>query len=368
MKRAAAVLLFFCAIVGLSTNATAQIRIAVAGPMSGSLATLGEQLRDGAAAAIASFNSAGGLFGQELVLEIADDRCSQDRAGAIANQLAGAGVSLVVGHLCSAASIAAAEVYAAESIIQIAPGAPDPSFTDLRPGVGVFRIFGREDDQGPTVAAFLLELPQEVQIAILDDLSVYGGRLADSVVDTIAEAGRPSALVVSYSGANPDFVTLVDRLEAASIGAVFVGGTAQEIADLRLEMERREYRPTLVGGDVLASPDYLAAAGNIADGTLFSSATDPRLSPNSAAAIDAILAIGGNPAGFALNAFAAVEVWVAAAVEAGTTDFSAVASSIAGGTFDTAIGDVSFSANGDLIPPGWAIYQWQNGAVTVYTP
>lgn len=365
MKRAAVVLL---CLLAFSAGANAQILIAVAGPMSGSLATLGQQIRDGAAAAIASFNAAGGLFGQELVLEIADDSCSQDRAGAIANQLAGAGVSLVVGHLCSAASIAAAEVYAAEDIIQIAPGAPDPRFTDLRPGVGAFRVFGREDDQGPTVAAFLLEMPDDVPVAILDDLSVYGGRLADSVVEAMTQAGRSPALVESYSGANPDFGPLIDRLEDAGIGAVFVGGSAREIADLRLEMEHRGFSPVFVGGDVLASPDYLDAAGDLADGTLFSLATDPRLAPDSPTATDAIVAAGGDPGMFALYAFAAVEVWVAAAIQAGSTDFDAVAASIAGGPFDTVIGDVSFSANGDLIMPGWTIYRWQEGIFTVYTP
>lgn len=368
MKRAAVVLLSFLAFSIFPAGANAQIRVAVAGPMTGSLATLGQQLRDGAAAAIANFNAAGGLFGQELVLEIVDDSCSQDRAGAIANQLAGAGVLLVVGHLCSAASIAAAEVYAAEGIIQIAPGAPDPRFTDLRPGNGVFRIFGREDDQGRTVAAFLSEMPDEVSIAILDDLSVYGGRLADSVVEAMTEAGRPPALVESYSGAAPDFAALVDRLVAADIGAVFVGGAASSVADLRLEMDRREFRPILVGGDSLASPDYLNAAGNAADGTLLSAATDPRLNPESQAATDAILANGGRPGMFGLYAFAAVEVWVAAATQAGTTEFADVVESIAIGLFDTAIGEVSFSPNGDLIMPGWAIYQWQDGAFTVYTP
>ena len=133
---------------------------------------------------------------------------------------------LVVGHLCSAASIAAAEVYAAEGIIQIAPGAPDPRFTDFRPGEGVFRIFGRQDEQGPTVAAFLMDLPEDVAIAVLDDLSVYGGRLADSVLSAMSDAGRAPLIAESYSGANPDFVGLVDRLQIAGIAAVFIGGAA----------------------------------------------------------------------------------------------------------------------------------------------
>ena len=133
-------------------------------------------------------------------------------------------------------------------------------------------------------------------------------------------------------------------------------------------MERQGYYPILIGGDVLASPDYLAVVGAAADGTLFAAATDPRLGADAGPAIGAIAALGGDGAGVALNAFAAVEVWAAAALQARTTDFDAVAETIANGTFDTAIGGVSFASNGDLSLPGWAIYRWQDGAYTVYTP
>ena len=349
-----------------ATGAAAEIRIAVAGPMSGSLATLGAQIRDGAAAAVAAINAAGGLLGEEVVLDIADDGCSEDRADDIANQLAGAGVVMVVGHLCSAAAIAASAVYAAEGIIQIAPGAPDPRFTDERPGDGIFRLFGREDEQGPTAAAFLASLPQEAAIAVIDDLSAYGVRLADSVVEALEAANRPAALVQSYSIANPDFAGLVEGLQEAGIGAVFVGGTAEDIAALRLVMADQDYSPILVGGDVLASQTYSVAAGEAADGILFTYPPDPRLDPAASTAIAAITATGGDSAGFALYAYAAVEVWAAAVAEAGTTNATPVASAIAGGPFDTALGAISFTG-GNVSYPGWVIYAWDSGEITVFS-
>src|SRR5262245_52265208 len=118
--------------LGFAGAAEAQIRVAVAGPMTGSLAPLGRQMRIGVEAAVAEINAAGGLLGQQILVQVMDDGCSEERAPAIANQIAGAGVVFVVGHLCSAPAMAAAAVYTAERIVNIAPGAPDPRFTEDR--------------------------------------------------------------------------------------------------------------------------------------------------------------------------------------------------------------------------------------------
>lgn len=351
-----------------ATGTHAQIRIAVAGPMTGTLAILGGEMQDGAAAAVAMINESGGLLGQQIVLQTADDACAEDRATNVANQLVGAGVTFVVGHLCSLAAIAAAEVYAANGIVDIAPGAPDPRFTDDRAGAGIFRLFGREDEQGPTIAAFLVGQPAESRIAVIDDSSAYGGRLADAVVQAMGEAGRAPDIVTAYSVANPDFPGLVAQLAEAGITVVFIAGTAEDTAALRLEMANQNYRPLPMGGDTLASVDYAAAAGPEADGTLFTYQPDPAANPAATPAVLAITAAGGHADGFALYAFAAVEVWAAAVDEAGTTDYDAVAAAIAGGTFDTALGTIGFNANGDVDLPGWVIYRWNGGAYEIFTP
>lgn len=352
----------------LIAGAAAEFRIAVVGPMSGTLSMLGRQIADGASAAVAAINQAGGVLGEELVLDIVDDACAEDRADALANQLAGAGVVLVVGHLCSAPAIAAAEVYAAEGIIQIAPGAPDPRFTDERPGPGVFRMFGRSDHQAIVAGAFLADLPEENRIAVIDDLSPYGVRLADAVEAHLTEAGRPPALVRSYSVAEAGFAELVSLLIGSGIEAVFVGGNATDIAALRLEMAARDYRPLLIGGDVLALPVFGEIAGAEADGVLFTYQPDPRAEPTATDAVAAIEEAGGNAGGFALYAYAAVEVWAAAAEAAGTAVYAAVADALAAVTFDTALGEVGFADNGDFTLPGWVLYQWQEGAYVPLAP
>ena len=142
--------------------AWAQIKIGTAGPMTGQYASFGAQMKAGAEQAVADINAAGGVNGQQLELMVGDDACDPKQAVAVANQAAGEGVVFMAGHFCSGSSIPASQVYAEEGIIQISPASTNPDFTDKRPGDGVFRTCGRDDQQGEVAGKFLQEKFAEI--------------------------------------------------------------------------------------------------------------------------------------------------------------------------------------------------------------
>jgi branched-chain amino acid transport system substrate-binding protein len=74
------------------------IKIAIAGPITGSDAAVGEQMRRGGVQAVADINAHGGLLGKQLSLSIGDDACDPKQAVAIANKFAVSGVAFVAGH------------------------------------------------------------------------------------------------------------------------------------------------------------------------------------------------------------------------------------------------------------------------------
>ena len=148
MKKALYASVAFAFGATLSAAAFADITIATAGPMTGQYASFGAQMKAGAEQAVEDINAAGGVNGEKLVLEIGDDACDPKQAVAVANQMASKGVKLMAGHFCSGSSIPASAVYAEEGIIQISPASTNPKFTDERPGEGIFRVCGRDDQQG----------------------------------------------------------------------------------------------------------------------------------------------------------------------------------------------------------------------------
>ena len=86
------------ATVALATTficpARAEVLIGAAGPITGSLAWIGEQMQRGTEMAVADINSAGGVLGQQVRLVAADDFCDPEQAMAAARKLVGDGVVL----------------------------------------------------------------------------------------------------------------------------------------------------------------------------------------------------------------------------------------------------------------------------------
>src|ERR1700743_1999458 len=110
--------LAFGAALALSTAALAQdITIGVAGPMTGGESAFGRQLKNGAEQAVADINTAGGVLGKNLALQVGDDACDPKQARSVAEKFASAKVPFVMGHYCSSSSIPASEAYADGNVL-----------------------------------------------------------------------------------------------------------------------------------------------------------------------------------------------------------------------------------------------------------
>ena len=88
-------------IAASATAAQADIKVGVAGPMSGQYSWFGEQMERGAELAVEDLNAAGGVLGKQVELIVGDDACDPEQAMAVANQFIAEGVVFVAGHWCS---------------------------------------------------------------------------------------------------------------------------------------------------------------------------------------------------------------------------------------------------------------------------
>ncbi|MEJ0098185.1 MAG: branched-chain amino acid ABC transporter substrate-binding protein [Bauldia sp.] len=354
--------------LALSGVAKADISIAVAGPITGSNAALGDQIVAGAKQAVADINAAGGVLGQKLVLEVGDDACDPKQAVSVAEQLAAKKVVFVAGHVCSSSSIPASAVYNDAGIIQISPASTNPVYTDSRPGPGTFRVCGRDDQQGAVAGAFLAKTFAGKNIAIVDDKSAYGKGLADETRKFFNQAGGKEVLDDEYNAGEKDYTALVSKLKAANVDVLYVGGYYTEAGLFARQMKDQGMKTLLVSGDALVTDDFWKVAGDAGEGTLMTFSPDPRKNPDNAALVDVFRKAGKEPEGYTLYTYAAVQVWAQAAAAAGSTDFTKVAAAITGGDFKTALGELKFDAKGDVSAPGYVFYEWKNGKYDYLTP
>ena len=97
-------------------GAMAQLKIGVAGPLTGPNAAFGAQLKNGAEQAAADINAKGGINGQKIELSFGDDVSDPKQGVSVANKFVGDGCKFVVGHFNSGVTMPASEVYAENGI------------------------------------------------------------------------------------------------------------------------------------------------------------------------------------------------------------------------------------------------------------
>lgn len=345
----------------LSSPALADIVVATAGPMTGQYASFGAQMKAGAEMAVEDINAAGGVLGEKLKLEIGDDACDPKQAVAVANQFAGQDVKLVAGHFCSGSSIPASAVYAEEGIIQISPASTNPTFTDQRPGPGIFRMCGRDDQQGDVAGQFLIDKFPDKKVAFIHDKTAYGQGLADATKAAYEKLGGKPALYEAYTAGEKDYTALVSKLKAEGVGVLYVGGYHTEAGLIVRQMREQGMDTVLISGDALVTDEYWAITGEAGEGTLMTFSPDPRKNPDAMPLVEKFRAKGVEPEGYVLYTYAAIQAWADAVKTAGTTDFDPVVKALNEGTFKTVLGESGFDDKGDVKLPGYVFYEWKNG-------
>ena len=230
----------------MSSAAYADILIGTAGPMTGQYASFGAQMKAGAEQAVEDINAAGGVNGEMLKLFIGDDACDPKQAVAVANQAAGEGVVFMAGHFCSGSSIPASAVYAEEGIVQISPASTNPKFTDERPGEGIFRVCGRDDQQGAVAGQFLVDNFADKKVAFVHDKTAYGKGLADATMAAYEAAGGKPALYEAYTAGEKDYTALVSKLKSEGVGVLYVGGYHTEAGLMARQMREQGMEPVRI--------------------------------------------------------------------------------------------------------------------------
>ncbi|MGV1013649.1 MAG: branched-chain amino acid ABC transporter substrate-binding protein [Methyloceanibacter sp.] len=338
-----------------------EIPIAVVGPVTGQYASFGQQMKNGGEMAVNDINAAGGVLGKKLDFTMGDDACDPKQAVAVANQITGKGVALVAGHYCSGSSIPASQVYAESDTVQISPASTNPTFTDNRPGPNVYRVCGRDDQQGGIAGKYIADHYAGKKVAMVHDKTAYGKGLADEVKKALNASGVQEVLYEAYSAGEKDYSALVSKLKQAEVDVLFLGGYHTEAGLIARQMRDQGMNTTLMGGDALITQEYWSITGPAGEGTLMTFSPDPRKNPAAAEVVQRFKDKGIEPEGYVLYTYAAIQAWAQAVEKAASTASADVVKALNENEFDTVIGKFKFNDKGDPNLPPYAVYRWSNG-------
>jgi branched-chain amino acid transport system substrate-binding protein len=340
--------------------AQAEIVIATAGPMTGQYAIFGEQMQKGAQQAVKDLNEAGGVLGEQLVLQVGDDACDPKQAVAVANQMVNEGVVFMAGHFCSGSSIPASAVYNEEGVLQISPASTNPQLTE-QGFDNVFRTCGRDDQQGQVAANYVVDNNVGSKIAVLHDKTAYGKGLADEFKKQLNARGVEEVMYEAITAGDKDFTALITKMKEAGVDLIYLGGYHTEAGLIARQAKEQGINATMMSGDALVTDEYWAITGDTGQGTLMTFSPDPRNIPAAAAVVEEFEAAGFDPEGYTLYTYATIQVWAEAAEQAGSTDLDAVLEQLHSNQFETVLGTISFDDKGDVEGENYVMYEWADG-------
>ncbi|AVG39459.1 branched-chain amino acid ABC transporter substrate-binding protein [Achromobacter insolitus] len=355
--------------LAFATGAQAQtIKIGVVGPTTGAVTQYGDMVREGVDTAVERINAAGGINGKKLETVVIDDGCEPKQGPVAANRVVNSKIGFVVGHVCSGATIAAADVYNNEGVVMVTPSATSPALTDGKNYEFIFRTIGRDDQQGPAAAKFILDKIKPKKVAVLHDKQSYGQGIATAVKNDLEKGGVAVAVFEGINAGDSDYSAVITKLKSQGVDFVYYGGYHPEMGLLLRQAAEQGVKAKWMGPEGTGNPDINAIAGDAVEGMLLTLPADFTQNAANADIVKAFEAKKRNASGaFQMTAYAATQVIADGIKGAGSDDPTKVAKYLHANSFDTPIGKVSWNKQGDLTNFQFDVFTWhKDGSKTVY--
>ena len=339
-------------------HAADSIKIAMVIPATGPLTQYGDMVKEGVATAVEQINAAGGINGKKIETTVVDDACEPKQGPVAANRVVNDKIRYVIGPVCSGAAIAAAPIYNNEGVVVITPSATSPALTEGKNFHFIFRTIGRDDQQGPAAAKFIINKAKPKKVAVLHDKQSYGQGIAASVRDELKKANVEVALFEGINAGDSDYSAVITKLKSAGADFVYYGGYHPEMGLLLRQAAEQGLKVRMMGPEGVGNPEINAIAGNAVEGMLVTLPADPAAKPENAALVKAFKDKGRDASGaFQMGAYTATQV-LAQSIKAVRDDAEKVADYLHKTAFNMPSGNVAWDAKGDLKAFDFPVYSW----------
>src|SRR5271163_1412592 len=345
----------------LAGAAQAQVKIGVAGPITGANAAFVSQLSQGVNQAAEDINKAGGVLGQKIEVELGDDVSDPKQGVSVANKFVGDSVKFVVGHFNSGVTIPASEVYSDNGVLFITPSATNPKVTD-RGLWDAFRTCGRDVQQGKLWAELALGKLKDAKIAIVHDKTPYGQGLADAAKGFMNAGGKKEVLYEGVNTGEKDYSAIVSKIKASGADYLMWGGLHTEGGLIIRQMRDQGMNTIVISGDGITDNEFASIGGPGVEGTFMSFGPDPRNNASAKDIVAAFRAKGYEPEAYTLYSYAGIQIIKQAAEKANSLDPKKIAEVMHSGmSFKTVIGDIAYDKKGDRTTVDYVWYVWKKG-------
>ena len=343
------------------------LKIGFIGILSGQYTSYGVDEQRGAQLALDAVNAAGGITvggtTYTLQLDSQDDAADPTKGAQGATKLVDDKVVAVIGGTFSGATIAESKIFSDNGITQISPSATNPKYTS-QGFKTAFRVVGRDDQQGPADADFIVKTLGCKNVGVMDDKSQYGQGLADAV-NTQVPTDAGTVVDREHVDTNQtDFSAQLTTMKGKNPDVIFYGGYSAQFGPIVQQARRLGIKATFVSGDGSQDADAIKLAGSDAEGLFASNAGPaPSLQPGYAAFAAAYKAkYNADIFQYAPQAYDATNIIIEAIKKGGGDKAAILAAVAATKNYQGVAQSYTFTSTGDVKVSIFTIYKVESGA------
>lgn len=252
---------------GSSGSGGSKHTLAASIPLTGNLMQYGISYQNALKMAVDDFNAAGGLNGEDVILEINDDKGDQKEAINLANKIVEEkDVFAVVGSFGSSVSMAAAPVYQRASMPMVSPNTSHPDY----PGMGdmMIPISPVADIERTALAEMLYKNFDGKDLAIMHQNTDLGVTGADILKKEYESLGGKVVIIENFvPQQTKDFTPIISKIKAANPGILYLDGEYNDIANILIQIDNIGLDGVQIAGPGNAfKQEFLDIAGDKANG------------------------------------------------------------------------------------------------------
>lgn len=364
------------------------VQVGILSPLTGGAAGTGQAQRAGFELALQEINAAGGVLGEDLEIIIEDTQADPEVAlAAFEKLMTEDGVSFIAGGYSSGVTLALVEsLRTFQPVVSWIGGAV--SGVGIEGFDGIEQLLGEEewffhvhpwDYHNVAAATGFIEESGVGSVALLHEDSAFGGPGAESAQGLLEEAGLDVRLREAFTstllGGSGDFRAAINKAAATDAEMLYWIGYDSDVVPLTSQVRELGYTPQQIFGAPPGWPSEFAAAPEAQCVTGLIGFLPNLPTPEAIAFTDAYTDLHGNEPDNYMAALAYAQLWsYADAINAaGSTDYQAVIDEMESLTFDSPMGEWSFTASEITDRQGfdadmWLVFQYQNGVREIVWP
>jgi len=345
-----------------------EVTIGLLGPMTGTAAQAGNNMRDAVALGIEEVNESNRLPGISLRMVVVDDEGNPTVSKNGNMRLVYKEKAIVViGAVHSSCTLANMEVTKEAGVPQITPISTSPEITQ-KGNKWIFRTAATDAIQAENIVKIALEKLNKKRLAVIYVLDDYGRDATKVLLDVSNRMGYPPVAVESFNPDDKDFSSQLLKIKEKNADTLIIWSLYEPAALIAKQVAQMGLQIQLMGGGGLTNSKYVELGGEATNGTIMCQTYHLSSQESHIANFTKKFKekYGRNPDPNAAQSYDAIMIVVAALEEVGVDDKSKIRDAIASTlNFNGVTGIISFDDTGDA-PRDMKVIQIRNGEYELF--